>query len=929
MDFASNPSAFCLDDYALGRKVPKNVATHMEMGPTGRIIYFSLTPQAETEFLKSLARKINESAKLFYHECFSANHRLVFDLDAKWAEVKYLKTSSVADEIVKFLCDVCRDQFDAPPDAFRCIVAEAPDEIKMSFHVHFPFLVVDNPTYREVIALAKSKGAASGDGKQREIATCVDAHLCNTRKLRMVYSDKCASTERRPAGRPLRLLAAFNADGQPDPEWTRELHDGDPMCVLDLCTVRCNSNQSVTQSRRSGSGQRGPVNSESASNVEEPPHKRFRAEMDSRRRSRDARSDCDSGHSQDTHYVEPAGAHMQGVDASTDASSVFVGEITYDQLLSAIRSETLHELPEKYYRDLNAICRTVSVIRDNVFSAGSTRAIDGETAVLVHFMNLFCCAVTDQKGGLVYCIRTHKSGDSKQNSSGQHHPDYQRFHMVQKNNAAFLQYFESIRFPVETSRKGVLSQKTIAHIWLASSLRRNVKKIVFDPNTIRVNYEPFQTPIVNDDIESDILTPDFLDAHTHINAVHTLADPCVNLFDNVSMPVASALKRCLHESRVHGLDWRLAVEPILHHMRYVWCSGDERLFSFLMGWFKNIIFKPWEKTGVAVVLHGSEGCGKSSVITHIGRAIFGDYFYQVTDNEDLTGRFANSMADKLLVFLDEALWGGNKKDAGKVKALLTEKTVRVEFKGVDTYYVDNFSNFIVASNDIWLVPAGANARRWFCLECSSRYNRDTVYFTRLIKALTEHHNFGVAAFVTHLFYNVTLEQFTPHDMPITELLRIQKEMGLSVMETWWFQVLNRGFVLSQTQFEQQVLTDANYPHEELRKYNQVRTMFRPQNAALVAARNAIQCIPLEIVFHAYREEMYGGTKGSSGNVTDRDRTSRCIQRFFIQQNVWNELTGAHSSLVHGQWLVFDIQQAKDLWRIRYEDKNLRFNSDAT
>jgi hypothetical protein len=856
---------------------------------------------------------------MYYHECFSNNHPVVFDLDAQWQNITYLKRNSAADDVAAFLQRKCQAFFDVPVGNLRCIVIEAEGSAKLSFHVHFPFIVVNPDVYRTLITTVKCTTSAVADAshKEREIAQCVDANLCSTRKLRMVFSDKYNRDLRSPANRALRLCAAYNAQGQRDSEWTDELQEN-PREVLSLCSLRRDSGQ-VQISKLKTRHEEDVCMDGGGVECELPPHKKFRSELCGGAFSPPRSPSSLSSHSS---RLLSRAAPISVVDVSTEASSLFTGSsISYDQLVVAIRNETLHELPEAHYKDLGAIARTVAAIRDHVFSSSSasgSMSVESETSVLVHFMNLFCCAVTDQKGGLVYCIRTHCRDASDSPAC------YQRFHIVQKNNAAFLQYFESIRFPVETSRKGVFGQKTIAQIWLASVLRRNVKRIVFDPNALKINFEPFlEFESTQDAASSAVLRPEFLEAHTHIDLVHTLSNCNANLFDNVAMPIACALKRCLYES--DGLDWRVEVEPILYHMKQVWCSGEERLFSFLMGWFKHIIFKPWEKTGVAVVLHGSEGCGKSSVITNLGRGIFGDYFYQITDNEDLTGRFANSMADKLLVFLDEALWGGNKKDAGKVKALLTEKSVRVEFKGVDTYYVDNYSNFIIASNDIWLVPAGANARRWFCLNCSSKYNRNSAYFAKLVHALTANRAFGVAAFVAHLYFNVHLDQFTPHNMPVTELLRIQKEMGLSVMETWWFQVLNRGFVMTQTLYEQLVMSDSLYPHDALKRYAGQAGMFQ-QNAQRPTS-GLVQCIPLEVVFNVYRDEMYGGIKGSAAVAADKDRTSRCIQRFLQQQNVWHELPGVPPSHTNGQWLIFDIQKAKDIWRSRYEDVSLKFNSD--
>jgi phage/plasmid-associated DNA primase len=41
------------------------------------------------------------------------------------------------------------------------------------------------------------------------------------------------------------------------------------------------------------------------------------------------------------------------------------------------------------------------------------------------------------------------------------------------------------------------------------------------------------------------------------------------------------------------------------------------------------------------------------------------------------------MKDTVLIFADEAIWGGNKKDIGKLKAMVTEEYVMIEAKGKD------------------------------------------------------------------------------------------------------------------------------------------------------------------------------------------------------------------------------------------------------
>jgi hypothetical protein len=162
-------------------------------------------------------------------------------------------------------------------------------------------------------------------------------------------------------------------------------------------------------------------------------------------------------------------------------------------------------------------------------------------------------------------------------------------------------------------------------------------------------------------------------------------------------------------------DWSLMRAHILD----IVCSGDQTLFKYFIHWMAYRVQHPDVPMGVAVALLGAQGAGKGIVARTFGN-LFGKHFTHITQGDQLTGRFNASLATSCVVFLDEALWAGDRKGEGVLKALITEPTFQLEAKFRDPIMVPNRLGIIVASNNDWAVPTGIGDRRWFVLNVANR-----------------------------------------------------------------------------------------------------------------------------------------------------------------------------------------------------------------
>ncbi len=141
-------------------------------------------------------------------------------------------------------------------------------------------------------------------------------------------------------------------------------------------------------------------------------------------------------------------------------------------------------------------------------------------------------------------------------------------------------------------------------------------------------------------------------------------------------------------------DWLLMRAHILN----VVCSGQQKHFDYLLQWMAYAVQHLDKPMGVAVAFLGAQGAGKGIVARTFGE-FFGKHFTHIANGDQLTGRFNASLGASCAVFLDEALWAGDRKGEGVLKALITEPSFQLEAKFRDPIMVENRLRIIVASNN--------------------------------------------------------------------------------------------------------------------------------------------------------------------------------------------------------------------------------------
>jgi len=306
--------------------------------------------------------------------------------------------------------------------------------------------------------------------------------------------------------------------------------------------------------------------------------------------------------------------------------------------------------------------------------------------------------------------------------------------IFQQTRALYTEY-ANVKIAVGEDKKGNQEFKPLFQEWLEHKSRRKYREVVFEP-----------PPLVSD-------AQDY------------------NLWKGFALePKAGDCQR------------------FLDHLFTIICSGDGENFLYLTNLLAQLVQQPGIPSGIATALRGEPGTGKSHFVQSL-MDMFGHRHTAHLDKvEQITGKFNSALSGKVLVFADEALFAGDKRDSGALKRLITERTLLIERKGFDSIHERNCVHLFMATNHARSFPSMMKERRLFALEVSNAKIQDAKYFGELVEYLKAG---GLAAFLAWLLeqpVDMTLLRQAPKN---AELLQQQDESLEPHME-WWKECLESG-----------------------------------------------------------------------------------------------------------------------------------------
>ena len=231
----------------------------------------------------------------------------------------------------------------------------------------------------------------------------------------------------------------------------------------------------------------------------------------------------------------------------------------------------------------------------------------------------------------------------------------------------------------------------------------------------------------------------------------------------------------------------------LKHIREIWCDGRDAAYEYVIGWLARMIQRPGERGHTVLVLRSGQGTGKNIIVDILIDA-FGEHATVAVKPDDLTGRFNDHLGTSVLVFANEAIWGGRKEQEGILKSLVTDKELPVERKYLPKYRVPNCCHLIMASNNDWVAPVDLDDRRFVILDVSEARKGDQAYFDALSREIS---NGGAQAFI-HYLMHYDISSFEPRTLPELGIDQATKRdaivRGLNSVDAWWLECLDAGSI---------------------------------------------------------------------------------------------------------------------------------------
>ena len=220
---------------------------------------------------------------------------------------------------------------------------------------------------------------------------------------------------------------------------------------------------------------------------------------------------------------------------------------------------------------------------------------------------------------------------------------------------------------------------------------------------------------------------------------------------------------------------RTDIGIFLNFIKEVLCLNDQVAYDYLLNWCAHLVQKPWEMPKTAIVMMSpEEGLGKGLFAGAVGRLMPAHYF-RFDSLQQVTEKHNEHLQTGIVLFCDEATYGGSKQSEGIIRGLITDPDVTINPKFSAQYSIERFVRLIIASNHDWPAPISRTDRRFFVIKPDPRYRNKTSYYKPIGELINSKE--GMQAWYSFLM-DRDIEDFIPKDMPASPGQDLKQKISL-------------------------------------------------------------------------------------------------------------------------------------------------------
>ena len=202
------------------------------------------------------------------------------------------------------------------------------------------------------------------------------------------------------------------------------------------------------------------------------------------------------------------------------------------------------------------------------------------------------------------------------------------------------------------------------------------------------------------------------------------------------------------------------------------CDYNERDTKYMLDFQAHLIQRPFEKLGVAALVQGEKGDGKDTPWDYYGEML-GDMFYTTgTPEQSVFSKFNAMLMKNLLVRIEEGAFSTNKENEPRLKNMITAKTVDIQQKNKDQINIQNFSRWVITSNEDCPIVITDDERRWFMVKASHKYRGNREFWDETHEMLSRP---DFSAALLYYMMNRDIGSVGLRDPPQTDYLKEAKQ----------------------------------------------------------------------------------------------------------------------------------------------------------
>jgi len=227
-------------------------------------------------------------------------------------------------------------------------------------------------------------------------------------------------------------------------------------------------------------------------------------------------------------------------------------------------------------------------------------------------------------------------------------------------------------------------------------------------------------------------------------------------------------------------------ENLLHAFKKCINNLTNNDSSYLIKYIAHIFQKPTELPGIAILFQSEEGFGKDTLRQIVARLIGNKYVHETSNMESIFGSFNSSIANKLLLILNEMEGKNGFTYKERMKALWTSELVELNEKNVKRWKQANYMRAFIYSNNKRPIQIPYDDRRYVVYR-ASLINASKEFFDSVYALMEEpEEQLGLYDYLM----NIDLTDFNIKKRPHTKAYEKIKTANISPVYEFFYDLLN-------------------------------------------------------------------------------------------------------------------------------------------